>query len=236
MGIDIDRTEFTAEDYLLFQAALEENLMALGNLLGDPEFGDGPASMGAELEMYIVDHRGRPLSVNDELLAEADDPQLTPELNRYNLEFNVPPFALGDAAFRQTEDAILRKLAELRNLLPFLEKTQYQSEILELVMQLVLTPFWNLRKLHGCIQLHLLSLMEHMLGLELSWAICLEQLRRLKWLGQMGHMGYTKVAMKEGFLMQMTMLGKLLPPQWCHLVVQLLQLGAWMEVFFWPIQ
>jgi gamma-glutamyl:cysteine ligase YbdK (ATP-grasp superfamily) len=116
MGIDIDRTEFTAEDYLLFEAALEENLKALGNLLGDPEFGDGPASMGAELEMYIVDHRGRPLSVNDELLAEADDPQLTPELNRYNLEFNVPPFALGDAAFRQTEDAILRKLAELRTL------------------------------------------------------------------------------------------------------------------------
>mmetsp|Transcript_17158 Transcript_17158/g.37027 ORF Transcript_17158/g.37027 Transcript_17158/m.37027 type:complete len:211 (+) Transcript_17158:4987-5619(+) len=115
-----------------------------------------------------------------------------------------------------------RKLVEPRNLLPFLERIQYQSEILEVVVQLVLIPFWNLRKLHGRIHLRVLSLMEDRLGLELFWAICLEELRRLKWLGQVVHMGCTKVATKEGFLMQMqgTMLGELLSPQLLLLVVQ----------------
>ena len=46
-----------------------------------------PRSLGAELEMYIVDAQGMPLYANQEILADAGDPQLTLELNRYNLEY-----------------------------------------------------------------------------------------------------------------------------------------------------
>ncbi len=67
--------------------------IACGNCWRSPGFGDGPGSLGAELEMYVVDGAGNPLYANEEILADADDPQLTLELNRYNLEFNLSPYA-----------------------------------------------------------------------------------------------------------------------------------------------
>lgn len=75
MGIDIHKTSFTAQDYRAFQQRLEENLDALAQLAQDPEFARGPASLGAELEMYVVDADGRPLHANQEILADAGDPQ-----------------------------------------------------------------------------------------------------------------------------------------------------------------
>lgn len=114
MGSDIDTVSFTPQDYVSFKAALEENLGSLGELLADPAFGVGPGSIGSELEMYIVDERGNPLSANQEILTAADDPQLTLELNRYNLEYNLSPYALTDAPFASTEAEILQKLETLR--------------------------------------------------------------------------------------------------------------------------
>jgi gamma-glutamyl:cysteine ligase YbdK (ATP-grasp superfamily) len=114
MGIEIDRTRFEAEDYLAFQQRLEENLAALFGLGNDPAFGRGPGSLGAELEMYIVDKDGHPLHVNQEILDRAQDPQLTLELNRYNLEFNLSPYRVDAGPFSSTEREVLEKLATLR--------------------------------------------------------------------------------------------------------------------------
>ena len=99
MGIEIDRTDFSAADQSAFAVRLEQNLAVLQRLLSDPGFGEGPASLGAELEMYVVDAAGNPLYANEEILAAADDPQLTLELNRYNLEYNLSPYGLADSAF-----------------------------------------------------------------------------------------------------------------------------------------
>ncbi len=115
MGIDIDKTVFTAQDYQAFADRLEENLDCLGQLLEQPGFGEGPASLGSELEMYVVDSSGRPLYANEEILAQADDPQLTLELNRYNLEYNLSPYRLAESAFKSTEREILAKLQQVRS-------------------------------------------------------------------------------------------------------------------------
>ena len=114
MGIEIDRTRFSAADYAAFQARLEENLCALAELASAPDFGCGPRSLGAELEMYIVDEQGLPLYANQEILADADDPQLTLELNRYNLEFNLSPYDFNAQPFASTENEILQRLRKLR--------------------------------------------------------------------------------------------------------------------------
>ena len=113
MGIEIDHIEFSDQDFLAFRACLEDNIEALGELLQRPGFGEGPASLGAELEMYIVDGDGYPLYANQEILEAAADPTLTLELNRYNLEYNLPPFALSDDPFRCTEKAIIDSLERL---------------------------------------------------------------------------------------------------------------------------
>ncbi|MEM1114433.1 MAG: glutamate--cysteine ligase [Pseudomonadota bacterium] len=116
MGIEIDRSEFDSADYERFVERLELNLSTLRQCLANPDFGRGPASLGAELEMYIIDQHGRPLFLNQELQAEAADPQLTLELNRYNLEYNLSPYCCAEKPFLSTENEINDKLTGLRSI------------------------------------------------------------------------------------------------------------------------
>lgn len=114
MGIDINQTTFEPAEFERFREALEENLLSLAEQLATPGFGVGPGSLGAELEMYIVDPRGRPMHANQEIQAAVDDPQLTLELNRYNLEYNLSPYLLSQTPFQATESEINTKLSQLR--------------------------------------------------------------------------------------------------------------------------
>jgi len=114
MGIEINSTSFAPEDFQAFTSRLEENLAALSQLAQDPAFGRGPGSLGAELEMYIVDGQGNPLHANQEIEARAKDPQLTLELNRYNLEYNLSPYNISDGAFTATEREVNERLAHVR--------------------------------------------------------------------------------------------------------------------------
>ena len=70
--------------------------------------------MGAELEHYIIDAEGRPAYLNQQLLDAAGDPQLTLELNRYNLEYNLHARDLADEGLLATEREIETKLAAAR--------------------------------------------------------------------------------------------------------------------------
>lgn len=111
MGIDIEKVSFTAAEYAGFSERLADNLAGLQSLLRRPGFGESGGSLGAELEIYIVDDAGRPLHRNEEMLAIAQDPQLTLELNRYNLEYNLSPYAFSQQPFERTEQEIISKLA-----------------------------------------------------------------------------------------------------------------------------
>jgi len=102
MGLEIDHTEFSANDFTEFSTRLRSNLKALELVLARPGFGEGDLSFGAELELYIVDDEGRPLHLNQEIRNELNDPQLTLELNRYNLEYNFSPSLLRDHCFTRT--------------------------------------------------------------------------------------------------------------------------------------
>lgn len=55
MGTGIDQEEFDERDYPRFRERLEECLSALAQLLERPGFGAGPATIGAELELFLVD-------------------------------------------------------------------------------------------------------------------------------------------------------------------------------------
>jgi gamma-glutamyl:cysteine ligase YbdK (ATP-grasp superfamily) len=115
MGIEIDKVSFLPAEFEQFREALEGNLLSLAAQLAEPGFGVGPGSLGAELEMYIVDAQGRPSHINQEIEAVANDPQLTLELNRYNLEYNLSPYFLTETPFQATEAEINGKLTGLRD-------------------------------------------------------------------------------------------------------------------------
>jgi hypothetical protein len=67
MGLSIDRERFDPVDYRRFERRLDECLLALGRLLGRPGFGVGPTTVGAELELFLVDAQGRALPRNQEV-------------------------------------------------------------------------------------------------------------------------------------------------------------------------
>lgn len=103
MGQAIERTTFSADDGVRFRRRLEECLEALEVLLAKPDFGRGEASLGAELELCIVDDKGRALPIARELLESTGDPRLTLEINRYDIEANLTPGPLAGASFRRLE-------------------------------------------------------------------------------------------------------------------------------------
>ena len=94
MGIEIDRERFDDADYARFTERLDHCLEALEQLLERPGFGEGPRTIGAELELFLIDDQGHPLTRNQAILEDAGDPRLTLELDRFNLEVNPSPSPL----------------------------------------------------------------------------------------------------------------------------------------------
>jgi gamma-glutamyl:cysteine ligase YbdK (ATP-grasp superfamily) len=99
MGLTIDQERFDPVDYQRFQARLDECLLALARLQGRPGFGAGPCTVGAELELFLIDRHGRALPRNQEVRAEAADPRVALEVDRFNLELNLTPAPLAGRPF-----------------------------------------------------------------------------------------------------------------------------------------
>jgi gamma-glutamyl:cysteine ligase YbdK (ATP-grasp superfamily) len=114
MGLRIDRERFAPADYRDFQQRLEECLTALGRLLARPGFGTGPATVGAELELFLVDAQGRALPRNQEVRAETADPRVVLEIDRFNLELNLTPAPLAGRPFAAMASELDQALGVVR--------------------------------------------------------------------------------------------------------------------------
>jgi hypothetical protein len=100
MGTEIGKETFDECDYARFADQLERCLSDLGRLLARPGFGAGPVTIGAELELFLVDGAAAPLPLNQAVRARAADPRVTVELNRFNLELNASPVPLAGPGSR----------------------------------------------------------------------------------------------------------------------------------------
>lgn len=113
MGLLIDRCEFSESDYRHAETRLRDNLEALRLLLQRPGFGRGESSLGAELEMSIVDDDANALPLNRQVLADSLDPNLQLELDRFNLEYNLSPVMSAGTPFATMQAELDAALAEL---------------------------------------------------------------------------------------------------------------------------
>ena len=114
MGQAIDKTSFNHHDFKAFGRKLHRCLTALELLLERPGFGCGEASIGAELELYLLDSKGLPLPDNVVIQKQFDDPRLALELNRYNLEYNLSPVKAAGEPFSALEQQMLDALYRLQ--------------------------------------------------------------------------------------------------------------------------
>jgi CBS domain-containing protein/gamma-glutamyl:cysteine ligase YbdK (ATP-grasp superfamily) len=119
-----------------FMKALLEDLRALAFMLENGRVESGVTRIGAEQEMFLIDRHLRPAPVSLEVLAQANEPRLTTEIARFNLEANLTPLELTSDCFsrmQQELDALLdaaRDAAETQNadillsgILPTLQKS-----------------------------------------------------------------------------------------------------------------
>lgn len=110
MGQEISSHKFSEQAYSRFKVRLMENLDGLKSMLSRPCFGCGPSSIGAELELYLVDQQARPLSLNREVIDRSGHKQLALELNRFNLEYNLKPVGAAGAPFSQMEQEMVNAI------------------------------------------------------------------------------------------------------------------------------
>lgn len=113
MGLEIERETFGPDDFERFHHRLERCLSVLETLLERPAFGEGDPSLGAELEVALVDGAARPLPLNQEVLCETLDERLTVELDRFNLECNLRHTGLAGNPFRHLRREMETALAAL---------------------------------------------------------------------------------------------------------------------------
>lgn len=116
MGLSITREQFEDLDYHRFSERLLQSLSALDQLLHRPGFGKGVQSLGAEMELSIIDKNGRAFPINRAVLNQCVDEHLQLELDRFNLEYNLTPTALPGRPFTNLQ-------RQLQNALAILEKS-----------------------------------------------------------------------------------------------------------------
>ncbi|MEU8381855.1 glutamate--cysteine ligase [Streptosporangium sp. NPDC048865] len=120
MGQKVDKDRYSEAEFLRFRAKLAEQLDTLREVLARPGFGAGPATIGAELEMFLITPDGRPLPRNHEVQAAAGDDRLTLELGRFNLEANLTPLPIAGRPFT----ALMRETREIMNVVDAAAATQ----------------------------------------------------------------------------------------------------------------
>lgn len=113
MGLSVKKSEFSTEEFERFAAKVRTDLTALHRLLGRPGFGEGESSIGAEVEFYIVNPDLQVQPINKAIAASVQDPQLTLELNRFNLEYNLSPQAFKGDPFARTEQELLAAIKRI---------------------------------------------------------------------------------------------------------------------------
>ena len=116
MGESVYKDEFSPAEFREFSIRLENQLGILREVIQEPQFSRWEPTIGAELEVYLANNRFEPAPINQQLLDMANHPQLTEELNKYNLEFNLSPVAAQGTAFATVEDELRGCLDMLQGL------------------------------------------------------------------------------------------------------------------------
>ena len=102
MGQEIGKTTFSDREFAAFQYKLEVETSLLARLVRDNGCSSQGPVTGFELEAWLVDAELNPAPRNAEFLAAMDDEMASPELARFNVEFNNAP--------RRVEGSVLSRL------------------------------------------------------------------------------------------------------------------------------
>ena len=115
MGEQDVREQSQAEEIRVFLQDLLKDVRAFEKMLEEDLFESGVRRIGAEQELFLVDQHWRPAPIATRVLEVVDDPHLTTELARFNLEFNLDPLVFGGSCLRDMEWQIGELLGKVRD-------------------------------------------------------------------------------------------------------------------------
>lgn len=94
MGQEIDRAEFSADDFAQFHRRLQDEMSLLRELFDSNAFSTGHGVGGYELEAWLVDQDANAAPVNQQFIERLNNPLVVHELSRFNVELNSYPHKL----------------------------------------------------------------------------------------------------------------------------------------------
>jgi gamma-glutamyl:cysteine ligase YbdK (ATP-grasp superfamily) len=106
MGRDIEPIKISGEDRRKYREKLRRSLDVFDRMLRESIFDPSLSLVGQEIELNLVDDRGQPSMRNAAVLEAIANPLWATELGQFNIEINVPPRELADAALAGLEDEI----------------------------------------------------------------------------------------------------------------------------------
>jgi CBS domain-containing protein len=106
MGDKTVVTRYDEKELRAFTLAVLNDLDALEKMFEDRKFETGVSRIGAEQEMFIIDSAMRPAPLAIEAIEGANDPRLTTEIGRFNLEANPPPLVFTGDCFKRMESEL----------------------------------------------------------------------------------------------------------------------------------
>jgi CBS domain-containing protein len=99
-----------------FTRQLMNDVRAMEFMLTEGMFESGVHRIGAEQELFLIDHRFHPAPLAEEVLALSDNPRLVNELTRFNLEINLDPHDFKGTCLSDMERDLNEMLAYTRSL------------------------------------------------------------------------------------------------------------------------
>ncbi|HYW72732.1 MAG TPA: CBS domain-containing protein [Pyrinomonadaceae bacterium] len=111
MGEHDVEQQFDCSQLQAFMGALLNDLRALDYMIDHGAIESGVHRVGAEQEMFLVDHNLRPAAIAMEVLDGLPEPRLTTEIARFNLEANLTPRVISGNCFALMEQELNGLLA-----------------------------------------------------------------------------------------------------------------------------
>ncbi len=99
-----------------FTNHLMQDVRALELMLHEDMFESGVRRIGAEQELFMIDERGEPAPIIEEVLERNTDERIVTELTKFNIEFNMDPLEYGGECFRQMEQSTETLVEKVRTL------------------------------------------------------------------------------------------------------------------------
>jgi gamma-glutamyl:cysteine ligase YbdK (ATP-grasp superfamily) len=109
MGQEIHEIHFSEAAFAEFDRRLRAETELLLSWENEGRLRDVPFRLGFELEGWLVDEQGMPAARNQEFLERVGDPEVVPELARFNFEINDAPLDFSPGMFDRMHVSLMRR-------------------------------------------------------------------------------------------------------------------------------